>query len=304
MTKLTDATQTFNRPRFQQQGPDGNCRITVGDRTYNLGWDSCTMYAGAMAVDGSTGGRQRPSGCALRRASGDVSGGTTLRQMADAVMKLTGIYVDVHTGANVLTPQRVARNARAGRRQVIQINADAMLGTKYQSTAGPVNHAVMVNEVRGGTLDEPDEALIYDPAADGRQRTYHVDQGPSWWPWWLVKRACANLRPSGPGGSRLGPGKVYVGVFPDSEPHVTLRTGAVRSKPFPDRTRAAEDTVRVRSQPFTDAPVLYKVGKGALLVGYQYVHGDEHEGSTLWLGNDDANEFVHVKNLSHVGGTT
>lgn len=304
MTKLTDPTQSFNRPQFQQQGPDSNCKVTVDDRTYYLGWDSCTMYAGAMAVDATTGGRLRPSGCALRRKSGDVSGGTTMRQMADAVMGLYGMYVEVHTGANVLTPQRVARNARAGRRQLIQINADAMLGTKFQSTAGAVNHAVMLNEVRGGTLDEPDEALIYDPAADGRQRTYHVDQGPSWWPWSLVKKACANLRPSGPAGARLGPGKVYVGVFPDSEPHVTLAAGAVKSKPFPDRTRAEEEGTRIRSEPYTNAKVLYRVKKGTLLVGHQYVRGDEHEGSTLWLANDDHTEFVHTKNLEHLGGST
>lgn len=302
MTRLTDATQTFNRPRFQQQGPDTNCKVTVGDRTYYLGWDSCTMYAGAMAVDGTTGGVKRPSGCALRRASGDTSGGTTLRQMADAVMELTGIHVDTYTGANVLSPQRVARNARAGRRQVIQINADAMIGTRFQSTAGAVNHAVMLNEVRGGTLDEPAEALIYDPAADGRVRSYHVDQGPSWWPWSLVKKACANLRPSGPGGSRLGPGKVYVAVFPDSEPHVTLRAKARKSSPFPDRTRANKPKVGVYAYP--GGPHRYSVARGTLLVGYQYVDASSAWGSTRWLGNDDNTEWVPVGALAHVGGET
>lgn len=302
MTRLTDSTQTFNRAVFQPQGPDTNCKVTVGDRTYYLGWESCTMYAGAMAVDSTTGGRLRPSGCALRRRSGDTSGGTTLRQMADAVMSLYGMHVATYTGANVLTPQRVARYIRAGQKVVLQGNAAAMVGTKYQSTAGEVNHAVAVLDVRGGTLDEPTDALVYDPAADGRARAYRVDQGPTWWPWYMVRRFAAYLRPTGDTGARLGGGKMYVAVFPDSEPHVRLRTGAVKSTPFPDRTRAEETEVNIRSAPSSLARKLYIVKKGTLLVGFQYVHGTPHEGSTLWMGNDDGTEWVHVKNLLYVGG--
>ncbi len=300
MTRLTETTQVFSRPRFQPQGPDSNCII---DGHY-LGWDSCTCYAGAMAVDATTAGKQRPSGCAVRRATGDVSGGTMLRQVADAVMKLNGIFVEVHTGSNVLTPQRVAALVRAGRRVVIQGNADAMLGTTYQSTAGPVNHAVMVNEVRGGTVSEPDYALVYDPAADGRKRSYHVDLGPTWWPWSMVKKFCANLRPAGDGTPRLGSGKVYVGVFPDSEPHVILATNASKAKPFPDRVRADEATVRIRAGRTNTSKVLYTVSDGRLLVLYQYARGDSHEGSTLWGGNDDGTEWVHTKNIRHLGGST
>jgi hypothetical protein len=217
--------------------------------------------------------------------------------MADAVQSVAGIHVDTYTGANVLTPQRVARNARAGRRQVIQINADAMIGTPHQSTAGAVNHAVMINEVAGGTLDEPAQALVYDPAADGRKRAYHVDQGPSWWPWSLVKKACANLRPSGDAGPRLGPGKVYVGVFPDSEPHIRLLAGAKRSTPFPDRTRAADPNDPVTSVHRTsDGKVIYTVPNGNLIVLYQYLSGKGY--------NDDGTEWVLLSNLKHVGGTT
>ncbi len=297
MTKLTDPTQTFHRPVFQPQGPDSRCVVNG----VPLGWDSCTMYAGAMAVNG-TRPDYHPSGCTLRTRSGDTSGGTTLRQMADAVQSVVGMHVDTYTGANVLTPQRVARLVRAGRRCVIQGNADAMIGTVHQSTAGAVNHAVMVNEVRGGTLDEPSEALVYDPAADGRNRAYHVDQGPSWWPWWLVKRFCANLRPAGTG-PRLGAGKVYVGVFPDSEPHVTLRAGAKRSTPFPDRTRAGKTKVGIYSAP-NGLRHLYSVDRGTLLVGYQYVDGTSAWGSNRWLGNDDGTEWVPIGALTHVGGST
>jgi hypothetical protein len=301
MTKLTDPTQAFNRPTFQPQGPDDRC--TINGKA--LGWSSCTSYAFAMAQDATTGGKQRPSGCAVRRATGDTTGGTTLRQNADALMKLYGVSVATYTGANVISPVTLATFIRSGRRVVVQINADAMLGTKFQSTAGAVNHAIMLNEVRGGTVSHPSECLVYDSAADGRKRSYHVDQGPSWWPWSLVLKACANLRPNGPGTARLGPGKVYAGVFADSEPHVRLVPGAVRAKPFPDRARADEPTVAIHfNRTKGGASTIYTVKEGALLTIWQYAEGPEHEGSTRWGGNDNGHEWVHLANLRQVGGTT
>ena len=300
MTKLTDATQTFVRPRYQGEGPSESCIING----HALGWTNCTPASFAMAVEASTNLQKRSDPCTIRRATGDVSGGTTLRQCADAVNKLYGITVATYTGANVLTPQRVARLVRAGHRVVVQGNTSALIGKPQQSTQGGVNHAVMVNEVRGGTLDEPAEALVYDPAADGRKRSYHVDQGPSWWPWSLVKTFCAHLRPTGETGARLGPGKVYVGVFPDSEPHVTLRFGGRKTSPqFPDRTRTLDANVRVHSAPrSSDATVIYTVPKiGTLLVGFQYAEGDEFRGDRTWLGNDTGTEWVHVKRLKWVG---
>ena len=300
MTKLTDA-QTFRRPTFQPQGPDTRCIVNG----HALGWDSCTMYAGAMAVNG-TDPTKHPTGCTLRTRSGDVTGGTTLRQMADAVQSVAGMTVSTYTGSNVLTPQRVAALVRSGRRVVVQGNADAMIGTDFRSTAGAVNHAVMINQVLGGTLDEPTKALVYDPAADGRPRSYHVDQGPSWWPWSLVKTFCAHLRPTGENGARLGPGKVYVGVFPDSEPHVTLRYGAKKSTPFPDRVKAAHPTQKsagVYSAP-SGGTRLYGVANGTLLVGYQVATGTPSWGSDQWLGNDDGTEWIAFGKIRYEGGTS
>lgn len=299
MTRLTDATQTFHRPVYQQQGPDDNCQISG----HFLGWDSCTAYSGTMGVDSTTGGKQRPSGCSVRRHTVplDTSGGLTLRQVADAITNLGGPSMTTYTGANVLTPQRVAQLVRAGHKCVVQGNAAAMLGTAFKSTNGAVNHAVFINEVRGGTVNEPLEALVYDPAADGRRSD--IDQGPSWWPWWLVKRFVAALQPSG-SGPVLGSGKVYTGAFQDSEPHLNLRSGATRSKPYPDRTRAIENGVRIHSAPSSRAKTLYTVPNGQLLVGYQYAHGTVYQRSDVWLGNDDGNEWVHSKRVTHFGGTT
>ncbi len=299
MTKLTDSTQEFWRALFQQQGPDTNC-IIDGKA---LGWSSCTMYAGAMALDSTTGGAHRPSGCQLRKRSGDTVGGTTLRQLADSIMSMYGIFVETFTGSNVLAPSRVARYVRAGRKVVVQGGSGAMVGTPQQSTAGDVNHAVAVLDVRGGTLDEPKEGLVYDPAADGRKRAYHVDQGPTWWPWSLIKKFLSWLRPNGAGSPRLGTGKAYTAVFPDSEPHVRLHPGARKTHSFPDFTRADKPSVGVYAAPTGDSKYLYGVKKDTALYGYQWVNGKSAWGSTLWMGNDDGTEWVPVGAIRFFGGT-
>jgi hypothetical protein len=295
------------RPKYQQQGPDTNCKVTKNGTTYLLGWDSCTAYSAAMAQDSTTGGRQQPSGCAVRRATNDVSGGTTVPQVSDALFNLYGTNILRYTGSSVITPQRLAAYIRAGRKAIAQGNADALIGTTFRSTGGSVNHCVYINEVRGGTVSEPHEALVYDPAADGRHAGWGTaDQGPSWWPWSLVKKFCANLQPGNPiNMARLGPGKVYCGIFPDSEPHLFLVSGGRKASPFPDRTRAAEPVVWVHTnRKKGTASRKYSVKSGTLLVLWQYAIGDVHEGSNLWGGNDDGTEWVHLKNLSHVGGNT
>ncbi len=199
-----------------------------------------------------------------------------------------------------MTPQFLARQIRAGRPANVQGNADALVGTTWQSTAGAVNHNVYINEVRGGTLDEPAEALVFDPAADGRKRAYHVDQAPSWWPWSLVKKFAAYLRPAGDGMLRLGPGKVYCAIGPDTEPHITLAKGATQAHPFPDRVRAADPNdprTAIHSRPGGgEATVTRRVANGKLLRLYQYLNG--------YGGNDDGTEWVLLTNLHHVGGST
>ncbi len=195
MTRLT-LTQTFLRPEYQTEAE--SCIVTKDGVAHQLAWTGCTPYSGAMAQDSTTGGKQRPSGCAVRRKTGDVSGGTTIPQVADALFNLYGTNIKRFTGQSVIDPPRVAHYIRAGQKVIVQGNADALIGTRFRSTAGAVNHCVMINEVRGGTLNEPLEALVYDPAANGRHVGWGTaDQGPSWWPWSLVKKFCAYLRPAG-----------------------------------------------------------------------------------------------------------
>jgi hypothetical protein len=305
-----DGIQHPPRPAYHGQGPDSNCIITVNGVAHLLGWESCSAYSMATKIARATSGRSTPSGCSVRRMTTplDYIGGLTLTQVAKVARDQYGIAVSVYVGSQVVSPAFVARQLRAGRPVVMQGNAAAMVGTTWQSTAGDVNHAVFINEVRGGTLDEPAEALVYDPAADGRKRSYHVDQGPSWWPWSLVKKFASYLRPAGDGAPRLGPGKVYCGIGPDTEPHVSLLKGATQAHPFPDRVRAADPNNAVTSihnKPGGgQATVIRRVKNGTLLRLYQYIEGEIYRGDRTWGVNDDGTEFVHFKNITHEMGPT
>lgn len=287
------------RPTFQQQGPDSNCVISG----HYLGWESCTAYAMAMTISRAKLLGTAASGCQVRRYTGDTSGGLTLPQVAAVARDKFGVSIETHVGSNVCTPQYAARQVRAGHPMVLQGNAQAMLGTSRQSTAGAVNHAVMVNEVRGGTLDVPAEALVYDPAADGRNRVYHVDQGPSWWPWSLVLKFAQLLRPWGDSDPRmLGTGKFYAAFGPDTEPHVILHSGAKRSTPFPDRARAKADGTVIHSRPGTSGYRIGTLDEGDLFVAFQYWVSPTN--GNRWLGDQDNRQWVLASRMSHVGGVT
>lgn len=293
-----------SRPKYQQQGPASRC--IINGRYF--GWLNCTPTSVAMGIDKSTLGKKRPSGCSVREATGDTAGGTTLPQCA-AVAIAQGVKVSVYTGSNVAAPKFIATQLQAGRGVALQGNTSALLGTTFRSTGTGVNHAVWVNETRGGVLGLPKEALVYDPAADGRVAGWGTaDQGPSWWPWSRVLAFAASLRPWGDNDSRLlGAGKMYAGVFPDTEPHAHYKYGGYRpTSPIhqPDRTRILGDNTNVHSTPSSSSTTIRKLNTGDLWEGWQYAKGSEFRGSTLWLGNHDGTAWVHSKRLSYVGGTT
>lgn len=285
------------RPHWQPQGPDSRC-IYHGQQ---LGWENCTPTSSAMLVERATLGKQRPTGCAVRQGvePDDYIGGTTINQCAQSLSAHWGVHLETHVGSGVVRTSYAARQIRAGRPALIQGNAAAMLDSDFQSTAGAVNHCVFVNEVQGGTLDEPASALVYDPAADGHKPGY--DQGPSWWPWWMVKRFGAALQPNYPASKAvLGSGWFYCAFGPDTEPHVILRPGAVKSKPFPDRTRAKYTGVVIHSSP--SGPATGKLAEGQLFTAYQYFTHPTTK--RVWLGDQDNRQWVLAMRLNHVGGTT
>ena len=279
------------RPRFQPQNP----ALSVDP----LGWLSCTAYAMAMLVDRSTLGAQRPTGAAVRSRTGDTTGGLSLPQMAGPAQHF-GISLEVHSGGSAASMELARDRLSSGRAMLLQGNTSALLETPFRSTTGPVNHCVLVNELR------PDGfALVLDPAADGRRT--EIDQGPSWWPWKTVLDFAAALRPWGDASSAvLGPGHLYAAFGPDTEPHVHLAGGARRSTPFPDRctawNAAPRRRINVRRRPTLTAPVVERLAVGAPFVAYQVAQGSSVAGSRTWYGDHDGRRWIHASGLRGTGG--
>jgi hypothetical protein len=318
-------TEILPRPVFQRQGPGTNCKIAGK----NLGWESCTAYSMAMGIDAYTGGRIRPTGCKIREGTGDLIGGLTLRQVADVAQARYGIRVAVRSGGTTIAPNKAARLIRAGRGFVLQGNAAVLLGTPSQSTGGPVNHAIWVQAVRGGTDDVPDQVLVYDPAADGRRG---LAKGPQWWPWSRLVAYAADLRMDDAGVRRLGPGRFYAGFLPPrpdaeaedshhptpapapapprppAEPPVKLAKNGQKTDPCPVRLRAAPPpgrrvNVRRRTD-LSKESIVDLLAKGDLFIAYQTTtRGMQPPGavSRAWYGNRDGTEWVHNSGVRREG---
>lgn len=267
-----------------------------------LGWLSCTCFAAEMGIEKSTLGAKDPTGCAIRTATGDTVGGTTLTQIATVAKNKYGVAVDVRSGSNFATPAQLGTALRDGRGFVLQGNTKALIGTAFRSTATAINHAVWVNEGRGwsGTVPSyPTEVLVYDPAADGRRAGWGTAAaGPDWWPWDVMLRFAAALRPWGDKDPRvLGPGKAYAGLFPDTEPHVHLRLAGVRTAPMPlglvvDPPGTAT-SINERSGPTTAASVVRTLPTGTRFTAYQQATGQSIGGSDLWYGDHNGTLWVH-----------
>lgn len=304
---MTDLFPTY-RPDFQKQGPASNCVIDGK----HLGWLSCSAYGMAMLIDASTLGRKNPTGCAVRRGTGDTVGGLTLPQVANVASRTYGVPIEVRVGSNVATPAVLASRLLAGRKVAVQGNTSATLDRPQRSTGGPINHLLEVNDSTGwGTRDglfRPSEVLVYDPAADGRRAGWGTaDQGPTWWPWWLLLEFAADLRPWGDNDPRrLGAGRLYAGFGPDVEPYVILRHGARKTTPFPDRTRADLPTQQDRRVNVYDRPdqrdgqVVRTMAHNDLFIAWQVTDsGALFRDSRRWYGNRNGTEWVHEYRLRY-----
>jgi hypothetical protein len=291
------------RPAFQHQGPDSNCVID-GAR---LGWLSCTAYAMAMLIDAATEGATRPKGCQVRRRvqPRDIDQGLTLGQVAAVAERHYDVAVSVRTGPNAIQVARAVRHIQNGRGFLLQGNNEAF-GLR------PVNHAIYVHEVRGGTPEVPDEALVFDP-----QRSHE-----HWMPWATILEFGAGLRFDPAGVRRVGHRRLYAGFMPRPltpeevrvEPPVPAADGVklrFRATRLPRRTRTratppARRRVNVRSTPrrLDRDAIVDLLGPGDLFVAYQRVDdGARPSGvaSRVWLGNKEGTEWVHVSGLRRVG---
>lgn len=284
-----------------------------------LNWSNCTPAGFAMQVSIATGGRYNPSACSVRIATGDTIGGTTIPQCAAAIREEWGVATEVRVGSNVASPRYGITKLRAGCALNLQGNCDALIdertlsGQRLRSTKGAVNHDVILVEGRGWYLRDgvwwPREVLVYDPAADGRSVAWgsgHAALGPDWWPLATVLEFAANLRPASPdggkSGARLGGGRWYCAIGPDTNPHVHLRynPGTTRTSPFPKPLVAAPLSagrrVGVRTGPGTRFPRVVTGGtpeslsKGQPFTAYQQ-HGD-------WYGSHNGARWVPINRMA------
>jgi hypothetical protein len=309
------------RPVFQHQGPGTNCVIDG----VQLGWKSCTAYSMAMGIDAATAGAKRPSGCKIRELiqPRDTDGGLALSQVAEVAQTSYGVRVTVRTGRNAISPAAAFQALGEGRGCVLLGNTGAL--PRALQAGGPVaaNHAVWVNEVRAGNPASPAQALVYDPAADGRR--VGIDQAPTWWPWDVLVAFGGALRVD-PGQRAIGAGKIYAGFVParaaaevrpaGAAPSggvvdgVTLRFGARPTTPFPDRVQADPPKgrrVNVRRRPDRLVPgdIVDLLPDGALFIAFQRMtKGAMPAGSrsTVWYGNRDGTEWIHDSGLRRIGG--
>jgi len=316
---------TAVRPVFQKQGPATNC-VIEGEA---LGWRSCTAYAMAMGIDSATAGAKRPSGCKIRKLTGDTVKGLMLSQVAEVALRDYDVRVTVKTGADTISPASALRQIRIGRGFVLQGNTSGLPKKLQSGGPTPANHAVWVNEVRGGNDAAPKEALVYDPAADGRRDG--IDQGPTWWAWSDLLSFAAALELD-ENGRKLGPGRLYAGFIqarPIEEesahlhaapadalsvaiqaPDVILRFGASKTAPFPDRQRAdppAGRRVNIRRRPDRIEPgdIVDRVRDGTLFIAYQKTTKGARPtagASRVWYGNRRGTEWIHESGLRHIGG--
>lgn len=302
------ADQDVSRPTFQSQLPNSVCSISGK----LLGSVSCSAYGMAMGIDQATYGKRRPTGCSVRSHTVplDTTGGLTLSQVAAVAEREHGVEVELRVGSNVASTKLVAAHLRGGAGVNAQINTRPLLSHPgYRSTGTAINHDIHLCSARGGTWYDPDEVLVFDPAANGRRAGWgKAAQGPQWWPWELFLACAAALRPWGEDDPRtLGAGRVYAGLI--EPPDVTLRFGARRTTPFPDRARIkvrAGRKANVRSRPdkLGAQYIVDHKTNGELFVAYQVTSGVLVGGSRRWYGNRSATRWLPAARLAYEGGDT
>jgi len=270
------------------------------------GWRCCTTFSFAMA--GSQGSRHSVelTGCQVFHSTGDTSGGITLDECVP-IMRQHGVSVDTYHGD--ISTYGVAVNLQSGRAAAAQGNTKPLLSTSHRSTGGPINHCVVFAGTHGGTVGHPDTVDVYDPAADGRHVAWGTAaQGPQTWPWALALAFMAALRPWGDGDPRtLGPGRAYVALFPDTEPHYHSLHGGVPTSPFPDtlrgRSGASLPARRIRPGPGTQYAPIGTLQPGQVFSAYQWMNGVEVDGRIRWYGSHDGDQWIAAAGITGEGGT-
>lgn len=155
------------------------------------------------------------TGCAVRKATGDTVGGTTLAQNDDALRSLTGVDLDTRYR---LPWADFASKINAGRGAVLQGWYQPIASSKFDAGGGFTgNHAIFVPPGWGAM----------DPLADGRRAGIYKYHGEAY-PQSLLKAFAGRLNVAPIGYSALGDGLVYAAFTRDNTKtyRALLPTGA------------------------------------------------------------------------------
>ena len=194
-------------PQFQPQNPAIN--------GYSLGWASCTAYSAAMAASFDRQVKMATTGEAVRRATGDTSGGLTLKQVDAALNQITNVNLSVYYR---LPWALFAKFIDSGMGGILQVWYAPIADSRFDAGRGfRENHAVFV----------PPNWAAMDPLADGRYgEAYKYRNEP--YPRELLKRAAGKLdiraRRTDPY-KPLGYGYVYAAMTRDNVHTYRVRYG-------------------------------------------------------------------------------
>lgn len=305
---MAETTSGVHRPMMQAQLP--TCVCVIDGKC--LGSVSCSAYGMAMGIDQATYGKVRPTGCSVRRSTGDTTGGLTAPQVARVAEERFGVNVSTRVGSNVAPIKTLVNHLRTGGGVGAQGNTRPLLSRPgLRSTGTAINHYVHFCSAHGGTYYEPDEVLVYDPAANGRVAGWgRAAQGPQMWPWEIALAFMGALMPWGEDDAQrrtLGAGRAYCNLM--ERPDLTLRYGGVPAKPLPDRQRVktvlGRANVRRRPDRIDGDDIVDHLPNGALFEAYQVTTtGASVAGSRRWYGNRPGNRWVPAARVIYEGGDT
>ena len=165
---------------------------------------NCVPATCVMGVDRATVGTRRPSTAAIRKASGDTSGGLLFTDAARATEQLTGVKGIPRFG---LSRNDVRALLLGGHALTVGINCAVTRYTKYRTNYYTGFHAVYANSLYEQT------AKVEDP---GTTAAGYLD-----WPLDLLYRAAESF---------TGGRGINVIVWPDTEgvTKVAVKTGRIR----------------------------------------------------------------------------
>lgn len=165
---------------------------------------NCVPATCVMGVDRATVGTKRPTTAAIRKASGDTSGGLLFTDAARATEAVTGVKGTVRLG---ISRNDVRALLLGGHALTVGINCAVTRWTAYRTNYYTGFHAVFANSLYEQT------ATVEDPGT--------TSAGYLYWPLDLLYRAAESF---------TGNGGINVIVWPDTEgvTKVAVKTGRIR----------------------------------------------------------------------------